>query len=172
MIFCHPRFEHETDFYETFPEVFSRQGENRRRGHVYYGWIHRFPPPTPGQNSRLKTMVWRDDHENVLMEWKNDWRGRWELVRVDVVAVRRWIDTHAPDEEDRAYPHRIVCPITQLPMRDPVLLAGDGHTYEREAILRWLAENPRSPMTGLALIEPGARAVFPNVTLRGMMMRN
>ena len=30
-----------------------------------------------------------------------------------------------------------VCPITLELMRDPVM-AADGHTYEREALLRWL----------------------------------
>lgn len=42
---------------------------------------------------------------------------------------------------------RITCPITNEPFRDPVL-ASDGCTYERTAILRWLAEgNDTSPVT-------------------------
>ena len=32
-------------------------------------------------------------------------------------------------------------------MQDPVL-AADGHTYEREAIERWLENNDESPVTG------------------------
>jgi len=36
-------------------------------------------------------------------------------------------------------PHReLVCPITQELMRD-LVVAEDGHTYEREAILRWFS---------------------------------
>ncbi|KAL7544782.1 hypothetical protein ACHAWF_008148 [Thalassiosira exigua] len=42
------------------------------------------------------------------------------------------------------------CPITGQPMSDPVV-AADGHTYEREAIARWLRESDRSPLTGETL---------------------
>jgi hypothetical protein len=35
-----------------------------------------------------------------------------------------------------ALPNMPACPITQEPMRDPVV-AADGHTYERSAIVRW-----------------------------------
>ena len=41
------------------------------------------------------------------------------------------------------------CPISQELMVDPVV-APDGHTYEREALMRWLRISavPRSPLTG------------------------
>jgi hypothetical protein len=48
------------------------------------------------------------------------------------------------EEDHDAYvesiqPHReLICPITQELMRDPVV-AEDGYTYEREAILRWFS---------------------------------
>jgi len=48
-------------------------------------------------------------------------------------------------------PDELVCPITLELMRDPVVLAGDGKVYEREAIEAWLAKECTSPMTGLAL---------------------
>jgi len=51
------------------------------------------------------------------------------------------------------------CPILHGLMRDPVV-AADGHTYEREAITRWLSEHGTSPLTGLAL---PSRSLFPNV---------
>lgn len=38
------------------------------------------------------------------------------------------------------------CPITLQPMVDPVV-AEDGHTYERAAIIKWLAEHSTSPLT-------------------------
>eukprot|EP00944_MAST-04C_sp_MAST-4C-sp1_P009974 g9974.t1 len=41
----------------------------------------------------------------------------------------------------------IRCPITYCIMEDPVVLQGDGFTYEREAITAWLNINNRSPMT-------------------------
>lgn len=43
-----------------------------------------------------------------------------------------------------------VCPITLELMRDPVM-AADGHTYERDALLRWLKTSNKSPATGAPL---------------------
>jgi hypothetical protein len=53
-----------------------------------------------------------------------------------------------PNQE--ALPNMPCCPITQEPMRDPVV-AADGHTYERMAILRWLKTSDKSPLTGSML---------------------
>jgi hypothetical protein len=39
-----------------------------------------------------------------------------------------------------------ICPITYQIFRDPVI-AGDGYTYERAAIVRWILENGTSPFT-------------------------
>ena len=38
----------------------------------------------------------------------------------------------------------ITCPITQLPMKDPVT-GSDGQTYEKSAIINWLQRNSTSP---------------------------
>ncbi len=54
-----------------------------------------------------------------------------------------------------------ICPITQEPFTDPVV-AEDGHTYDRQAITRWLASNKTSPMTR-ELIGP---QLVPNVLAR------
>ena len=59
-------------------------------------------------------------------------------------------------------PPSFVCPITQEVMRDPVSTA-DGHTYERDAIERWLRTRRTSPMTGATL---SSRALIPNLALR------
>jgi hypothetical protein len=40
----------------------------------------------------------------------------------------------------------LICPITFRIFRDPVI-AGDGHVYERAAIVRWIAEHGTSPLT-------------------------
>lgn len=40
----------------------------------------------------------------------------------------------------------IRCPITRMIYMQPVV-AGDGHVYEKEAILKWVLENNTSPMT-------------------------
>jgi hypothetical protein len=48
---------------------------------------------------------------------------------------------------ETAYPAAFLCPITQLPMNDPVV-DPDGNTYEREAIIEWLtSHSATSPVT-------------------------
>lgn len=42
------------------------------------------------------------------------------------------------------------CPITLLYFKEPVM-ASDGHTYEKSAILDWLKYNDTSPVTGAKL---------------------
>jgi len=55
--------------------------------------------------------------------------------------------------------HELLCSITLDLMADPVLLAGDGYTYEREAIEAWLNVKQTSPMTNLALSPRSTRLV-------------
>lgn len=71
----------------------------------------------------------------------------------EAAAARHWIK-HCPDQ--------LICPITGCPMLDPVV-AADGHSYEREAILQWFATSNKSPMTGAQM---PTTQVFPNYTLR------
>jgi hypothetical protein len=40
----------------------------------------------------------------------------------------------------------LICPITHKIFQDPVL-AGDGHVYERAAIVKWIQANGTSPIT-------------------------
>jgi len=42
--------------------------------------------------------------------------------------------------------HDCICPITLDVYRDPVL-AGDGHVYERIAIVQWIEQHGTSPLT-------------------------
>lgn len=58
------------------------------------------------------------------------------------------------------------CPITCERFKDPVLLVGDGYTYERAAIEGWLRRSSDSPMTGAALT---STQVVPNYTLRALL---
>ncbi|KAJ0411609.1 hypothetical protein ATCC90586_004078 [Pythium insidiosum] len=79
-------------------------------------------------------------------------------------------DSDADNEDDdgrvsvplESCPDQLICPITGCPMADPVV-AADGHTYEREAILHWFATSNKSPMTGMQM---PTTQVFPNFTLR------
>ena len=50
-------------------------------------------------------------------------------------------------------------------MTDPVMTV-DGHTYEREAIARWLRTRNTSPATGLPL---SAKTLAPNHMVRSMI---
>lgn len=51
-------------------------------------------------------------------------------------------------------------------MVDPVVLLADSHTYERAAIVAWLAEHNTSPVTGQPL---DSKEVVPNHTLRSLI---
>lgn len=56
------------------------------------------------------------------------------------------------------------CPITRELMEDPVLLVGDGHSYERTAIETWFSTGRKiSPMTGARLTN---QLIVPNHNLR------
>lgn len=59
-------------------------------------------------------------------------------------------------------PAGFMCPITQEIMRDPVMCC-DGHSYERNAIMRWLQNNNTSPMTNLIMDDT---SMYPNISLR------
>ena len=53
------------------------------------------------------------------------------------------------------------CPIDHCVIRDPVVLS-DGHSYDRPNIMRWLATNFTSLMTGRIL---AGRKLSPNINL-------
>ena len=58
----------------------------------------------------------------------------------------------------------LICPITGELFADPVLLVGDGHTYERAAVEQWFAQGKRtSPLTGAELSD---LTLVPNFALR------
>eukprot|EP00211_Chloroparvula_japonica_P001108 CAMPEP_0119126236 /NCGR_PEP_ID=MMETSP1310-20130426/5238_1 /TAXON_ID=464262 /ORGANISM="Genus nov. species nov., Strain RCC2339" /LENGTH=561 /DNA_ID=CAMNT_0007116387 /DNA_START=122 /DNA_END=1807 /DNA_ORIENTATION=+ len=63
-------------------------------------------------------------------------------------------------------PQYFMCPITQDIMVEPVV-AEDGHTYEAEAIMKWLSANDRSPMTNQIL---RLKIMFPNHNLRSQLI--
>jgi hypothetical protein len=61
-------------------------------------------------------------------------------------------------------PQEYQCPITKLIMLDPVI-ASSGQTYERQAIERLFAQDPRDPLTRAPL----DGRFIPNVNLRSMI---
>jgi len=58
-----------------------------------------------------------------------------------------------------------ICPITHNVMTDPVI-ASDGHSYEREAILQWLQTSSKSPLTGQELL---THTLITNHALRNLI---
>lgn len=72
-----------------------------------------------------------------------------------------WQHCSLPDD-DGALPEEFYCPITQELMKDPVV-AADGYTYERTAIMQWLESGKdTSPMTNETLEHT---VIIPNKTL-------
>jgi len=69
------------------------------------------------------------------------------------------------DAEDE-HPSDFVCPISCDLMSQPVILCGDGHSYERSCIEAWLARSQTSPMTGEALPADGGPVLVPNKALQ------
>eukprot|EP00903_Cladosiphon_okamuranus_P014066 g13074.t1 len=78
---------------------------------------------------------------------------------MDVLLKRgQFKDTGSQDPQDASEwaPRQFLCPITQALVMDPVV-AADGHSYERHAILEWFeacrrdSRPPTSPMTGQAM---------------------
>jgi hypothetical protein len=60
-------------------------------------------------------------------------------------------------------PNDFLCPITKDLMENPVI-AVDTHSYEKEAIIRWLETGRMiSPMTGAKLRD---RVIIENTTLK------
>ena len=50
-------------------------------------------------------------------------------------------------------PDELKCPITQEIMKNPVVI-NDGHSYERDAIIRWFDQKKTSPLTNNVFSEP------------------
>ena len=70
-------------------------------------------------------------------------------------------------EDIDRYPNEVLCPITTELFEDPVV-AADGHTYERSAIVAWLAKKNTSPMTNEPL---ATKMIFDNIAMRKTVER-
>ncbi|CAL1547715.1 unnamed protein product [Lymnaea stagnalis] len=86
-------------------------------------------------------------------------RGRSLAQDKDVKMIRSTEPTNTPEE--------FLCPITHEIMRDPVI-ASDGYTYDKQAILSWMGKEPRSPMTNMVL---DSKDLVPNRTLKMMIQK-
>ena len=80
-------------------------------------------------------------------------KAAWPTHQHKCQSVEAQAATDPVEEREREIaPADFKCPISLGVMKDPVTLAGDGMTYERESIERWLnAGNTTSPVTNNAL---------------------
>ena len=85
-------------------------------------------------------------------------RGESSLLR----AFTMLSESLAALDLEASAPPSFCCPIGRELMHDPVSCS-DGHSYEREHIVRWLRESRLSPVTGAPLPSPDLR---PNHALR------
>ena len=75
------------------------------------------------------------------------------------------VSSHSNIDTDSVDDTQLQCPITKQRFIDPVL-ATDGHTYERDAIERWLANHDTSPVTEELL---PSKQLAPNQNLYWML---
>lgn len=119
-----------------------------------------------------------DDSDNEVDNNFDDAQFEMRMEQVEELRKQKRVATmskyllHPPSQTHRAknaaatsqIPTSLVCPITTLPFEDPVV-ACDGHTYERNAIITWLASNNKSPMTGKRM---QSLALYSNMALRAV----
>ena len=94
--------------------------------------------------------AYRDWSSSDEINWSD--KNIWRKFAINDIILRKNIKNL--EQENRKYKELVNmynesmnCPITYSLMREPVI-AADGHTYEREAIARWITTNNTSPLTG------------------------
>lgn len=81
-----------------------------------------------------------------------------------VVTLSAQVPSVPVREQKVSRPSEHLCPITQDVMKDPVV-AEDGFSYERAAILKWVSEHHTSPMTRKAM----SGTFHPNQSLKQLI---
>ena len=107
----------------------------------------------------LATRWWNSSSDAVLedLKYATNWDGRVKVEEEDddeeeddESNLKREDEYEAEGDDVEALPSMPCCPITKMPMVAPVV-AADGHTYEKKAIVRWLESSDVSPLTGQRL---------------------
>lgn len=73
--------------------------------------------------------------------------------------------SESDDEDNATKIEAFICPITLEKFTNPVI-AADGHTYEKKAILQWLETHNTSPLTGQKLT---SKLIVNNFALKDCM---
>lgn len=101
---------------------------------------------------RIRFYEWKDADERpplvaqstrVMLTWLQ-YSNAIDAKRELLLGSDAWQQRQSDDAA--VVPDELCCPITNKLMVDPVI-ASDGFTYERIAIIRWMSNNDRSPMT-------------------------
>jgi len=113
---------------------------------------------SPEARLALKLAELQDTHDVIALQVSE--------VQAERDKVMAQVETRRADEalRKRIEPD-FMCPIMHERMNEPVL-AADGHTYERQAIERWLQMHNTSPMTGAPLAH---RYLTENFALRHLI---
>ena len=85
-------------------------------------------------------------------------------ARTATVSIGITVNTGGVGADLQPFQPFLQCPISHEIMVDPVV-AADGHTYEREALARWLSEKNSSPLTG----QPMGTRMVPNHAVKSMI---
>lgn len=96
-----------------------------------------------------------DSNGNKEVNGKSDLSG--SQVNADAPNISKELQKEPPDE--------YLCPITHGLMQEPVV-AKDGRTYEKAALLQWFRRSDRSPTNGLKLT---TMDVTPNLNIKNLI---
>ena len=112
----------------------------------------------------------KEEGREMLSELKNDifnmnWTGQVNVEEEKQAEAVVCQENDEDDDDDDECPAQLICPITGCRMKDPVV-AADGHSYDRQAILQWFASHQTSPMTGAPV--PTIQ-VFDNYALKKLL---
>lgn len=76
-----------------------------------------------------------------------------------VLAVAGSFTSAEEDKENVEYPPELLCPISHVLMRNDPVVASDGHTYERSAIISWIQKQSLDIEEATYLIAAGSTSL-------------
>jgi Zinc-finger of the MIZ type in Nse subunit/Pentapeptide repeats (8 copies) len=95
-------------------------------------------------------------------------RSNYTSITGEQIILPKWTTYSRVKLDAEIWTPLLTCPITQEFFRDPVTVSKTGHTYERDAILEWIAGNETDPNTG---VELGDSVLIPNGLLLTIAQR-
>ena len=164
IVFVHHSFDRkgEEDFFNKFPSLFQLVEWDRRYGHRYYHLSVLLPPPYRLERMMNRYVLENGEKKVEVARFQKDWKGLVH-IRSDLNEMQQLVSLY-----ELQYQY-LLCPIRQEIMKDPVLLVGDGHSYEREAIQSWLQQHRKtSPLTNESLTDEETRLIS-NRTLKDVI---